>query len=335
VSHPVPIAVSLSEPAPPGARGLLDLACQVVNGKAVELDVPSATVAVVFTDDFVGSVERVLEGSGRGGGRFNTARVGGTTGIKTIPVSASGSESEVILDASMWPAKGDGLDGARGHRLLTHELFHVVLWRLQYSSGYTDDVRRLAFGTPRPVIQAGIRKAVEELRCDLFANAIYTQILQLPDGETTPMVNLMRLGYIEAFEQDGLNEISEQWPSLVSDARAHRADPANPALALVARIDPMLNLMARAEAEACWLGYNGLLGMQEIAEHPAMSNIIGPTWAALTDAIKVDPLPALRDFADAERRIVETGFHAVTEMYGRLGLYLREPVEGQVELTYV
>jgi hypothetical protein len=335
VSHPTPIAVSLKEPAPSGASDLLGLACQLVNDKAVELDAPPATVAVVFTDDFADAVERVLAGIERGSGRFDTVRVGGMTVAKTIAINASGSESEIIFDVTAWPTEGDGLDEARSHRLLTHELFHVVLWRLQHASGYTDDVRRLAFGTPRPVIQAGIRKALEELRCDLFANAFYMQVVQLPSGETTPIVNLIRPGYVEAFEQDGLNAISEHWPRLVSEARARHADPADPALALVSRIDPMLILMAHAEAEACWLGYDGLLGISEIAGHPAMSSIIGPTWAAVTDAIKVDPLPALCDFADAERRIVETGFDAVTEMFDRLGLYFRERVEGRVELAYL
>lgn len=294
---------------------------------AGEWQVPNLTATVVFADDFVGTADELLAVTAAAWGEhhhpYTTDRVGGEAVAKNIPTAGDDSSVSIVFNANMHHFAGPAQD-AMTLFIAAHELTHPILQRLRDGSGALAGVT-FPSQTASQYARSIVRIAVDEYRCDRVANAILGAMCTATiDGETRRLRQSDLLGGDFGYRGSLSTLLDEHvhpaWPDLVQNYRERRIPLGQMWGRLITATDQTMTLLAHAEAEAVAAEEAGPVDGPHAA-HPAVRLYLGPAWSAVMDAVEKRPLvPALQDFAAAEREVLDSGDRALFEMWQQLGI---------------
>jgi hypothetical protein len=307
-------------------HGVTNAAAAALAGVAERAGTPPVRVTVVFTDNFVDSVDEFLAAAAARLGHqpqpYTTDRVGGQAAAKNITLADDASEIAVVINADLHQF---AVPDHEAHSLFiaTHELTHPLLTRLRVASGANGRIPPPATAAA-DVARGIVAGAVDEYRCDRVADAVLGALATMTvNGETRPLRVSDLYAGIGHF--DGLRELMDThvhpaWPDLVQSYREGRIGLEEMWQRLIIASDQTLTALAHAEAEAAAAEVPGPAD-GACADHPGMRLYLTPAWSAIMTAAEAHPLvPALDQFAGVDHAIVETGKAAVLGLWSRLGV---------------
>jgi hypothetical protein len=288
--------------------------------------IPSYSLEVLLTDDFVTEVRRWSESADPVGGAaeldFTPERVGGVVAAKTLPLEGDYSRAVVIFDSSLWPEQSDPV----ALSLVAHEQAHVLFGRASHASGALQGVVFPPI-TGREMACHLSRILAEEYRADRLADIVVRLVTTATvDGETR------KIGCWEVASESYLGDLQRTlrqahpaWPDTVQAYRERRSDLLTMWNATAKSISETLTLLVHAQALADGTDVSNLLDTEPLASLPAVGLYLAGSWPRLLDTIRATPvLPTMTRYKPCEEEIVHVGESVILEILGCLGLDVDE-----------
>lgn len=314
VEDPAPYALTVSDE---GAGSMVPLAlvhdvCALAFRAAGELGCPSFKLDLVLPGDFDESVARRLPS-----GQFESGRLGGIVHGKTLPSTPDYSTVDVIMrvdqgfDASLYP---------QFVATLAHDLAHVLIGRMRSGYGYSvmENSRVHAFAGDATAFAI---QAVDEVRCNLFGDAVLRCVFQELEAELGhPVTSWYLFGDTYELElRDAIDRhVYPGWPDTVDEYRLKRITLDEMLKLLLGSTGQVLTLLAHAHSFA-------MTGLQEsplrAVENRGVELYLAPMWQMLLAAIEGSPLIShAAVIAEQDARVKAAGVEALIEMWRSLGV---------------
>lgn len=286
-------------------------------------EIPASSIVAVLADDFAAEVEHHQPF----GGRFDTARVGGSITVgKNLDQASDASAVVIVLDASFW-RDDDPASRMRALVILAHELAHPMLSRASHAAGAMDGVE-LPSVTPREGARSGARIMADEYRADRLAEMVAGELGSIEvAGITRPHRTWItsESDYGDALAT-ALAAAHPGWPDTVDRYRDHQITIEEMWGAIVQAVDQTLTLLfhAQALADAADSGVE-ILALPELRDLPAVRLYLAGSLAPFIELVRVTPpLVHLRETRKVVERFAEVGATAHFEIWRRLGIRPRD-----------
>jgi hypothetical protein len=287
---------------------------------------PSYSLEVSLTDDFVTEVRRWSESADPVGGAaepdFTPERVGGVVAAKTLPLEGDYSRAVVIFDSGFWPEQSDPV----ALSLVAHEQAHVLFGRASHASGALQGIVFPPI-TGREIACHLSRILAEEYRADRLADIVVRLVTTATvDGETR------KIGCWEVASESYLGDLQRTlsqahpaWPDTVQAYRERRSDLLTMWNATAKSISETLTLLVHAQALADGTDVSNLLDTEPLASLPAVQLYLAGSWPRFLDTIRATPiLPTMARYKACQEEIVHVGESVILEILGCLGLDVDE-----------
>jgi hypothetical protein len=284
---------------------------------------PAFSVVVRLSNDFQVDVVEALQRVGTPDENYSVDRVGGVVGAKNVS-SADGSAVEILFDARVWAEFGSD-NWTRRFWLVVHELIHPLLGRLRNVAGGAPDASRSA---PQRMAQGIVDRALDEWRCETIANMFLGQIATVTKADGTqaplPLAVVNDFGYLATVEEVAGTRIYPGWPDLVDAHLRNEVSQQDAWNQIFAETDNIVNLLARAEAEAKSVEMPGALP-GEVANSAAARLYLNQMWDPIADALYDHAvIPPLEEIKAVDAAIREVGEKSIMAMWCRLGISFHE-----------